>query len=200
MSVPAPDGEFAYQWDALWLGGALIPGIARLSGDGIKRKLDVKKQKGKAGATIEDEGDEPAKFSAELLLWNGDMLAQFEEMKEDINPRKRGGKKYVLDIYHPAAAFLGIDRVYVTGISMPDHDKRQGTVKIKIDFLEWFPEPPPQKVGAGKGAGTKKGPIGSFVDDVFNGIVDGIADGSEWVVDKAKDGANAIANFFTADE
>ncbi|NBC17440.1 MAG: hypothetical protein GVY18_09035 [Bacteroidetes bacterium] len=152
MPVPGFDGEFAYQWDDLWLGGTKMPGIAQLGGDGIKRKLDVKRQKGKAGARIRDEGDEPAKFHASLFFWNASLFTEFESLKEDINPRKRGGEKYVLDLYHPAAAFLGIDRVYVVQIGMPEHDKRQATVRIQIDFLEWFPDPPPQKnLGKGKG-------------------------------------------------
>lgn len=202
--IPPPDGTASEvsQWDTLWLGGARIPGIARLTGDGIARKLDVKKQKGKAGASIEDEGDEPAKFDAEIFLWNGQLLAEFESIKEDINPRKRGGKKYVLDIYHPAAAFLGIDRCYLTSIGMPDHDKRQGTVRIRLSFLEWFPDPPPQKPAGGgvKGKGAWNGYQGARQANVTAyHPSDGIppdSDASDWVSDTAGDAANAIANWF----
>ena len=151
MTVPSFLGERASAWDETYLGGVLLPGVSRLSGPGIKRRLDKQKEEGKAGQSLKDTGDDAAEFTIETLLYTTEQFRQLESLLSDIHPRRRGGPKFPLDLVHPAANFLGIDRVYVEAVGFPEHDKQQGTMRWAIDVTEWMPEPKPQNKAAGSG-------------------------------------------------
>lgn len=152
MGIPYWAGEFAYQWDQLWLGGQLFPGIAQLSGPGIKRKLDEKNPKGASGASLTDEGDELAHFDVKLKLWTEAHKDEFERLLPDIHPRRKGGPKSPIEIYHPVAALLGIKNIYIEQIPFPEHD-RMGFLVFVLKCIEWVPAPKPQKKAAGSSGG-----------------------------------------------
>lgn len=154
MGVPFWAGEFAYQWDELWLGGQRFPGLAQLSGPGIKRKLDVKNPKGAAGASLKDEGDELGRIDIKLKLWTEAQLRELEHLLPNIHPRRKGGPKSPLEIYHPLAALLGLKRIYIDQIPIPAHD-RKGTLVVNFKAIEWVPRPKPQKKAAGSGGSNK---------------------------------------------
>lgn len=156
MTVPSFIGPTAYQWDDLWLGGVKFPGIARVTGSGIQRKLDVQRKKGAAGAKLKDEGDDPGTGTIELRMWTTAQFEEYQRLLPDINPRKRGGTKFVLDVFHPVLNLANINRIYMKGLPLVDHDKRMGTITARMEFLEWFPEPVPQKPPPGGGTSVKE--------------------------------------------
>lgn len=144
----------AAQWDDLFFQGEKMPGVARVSGDGIKRKIDLKRAKGKAGASVTDEGDEPGRGTIELELWTAEQWQEMLRRLPEVNPRTRGGVKNVVDVSHPLLDFLGISRVYITDIRIPSHDKRAGRLRVQFGFLEWFPKPKPQRPTGVTGQGN----------------------------------------------
>lgn len=143
----------ARPWDEVWLAGAKMPGIATVEGDGIRRKLDIKSQKGSAGATITDNGDEPGRGKIQIEIWTEAQWMELQQYLPTLSPRKRGGTKSVTDVYHPLLELLGISRIYITDVVIPKHDKRQGRLKVVFSFLEWFPAPKPQPPPKTKGTG-----------------------------------------------
>jgi hypothetical protein len=146
------------QWDVLWLGGVQFPGVWTISGSGVSRKLDVKNPKGAAGASLTDEGDELALLDLDGFMWEQEQIDEFERLLPDIHPRRQGGPKTPLEIYHPMAKLLGIANIYIKQIPIPVHDKKQKTLRVSLKSIEWVPTPKVQKKGAGtKGYGAKGG-------------------------------------------
>ena len=139
-------------WDTVWLGGELFPGIASVTGSGLKRKVDVKKPKGSDGASLRDEGMEPAKLEIELVIYNKTGWEDLQGKLPIITPRKKGGLRTPLSIVHPLTRILGINNIYIDSIPIPDFDKTDGFLTVRFTAIEWFPAPKP--VRAGKGAGT----------------------------------------------
>lgn len=63
-------------WDTVFLDGAALPGIARVSAS-HGRKLDVKSAPGMNGARIVDKGYEPAKVEITLKLWTDEQFQRW---------------------------------------------------------------------------------------------------------------------------
>lgn len=139
-------------WDTIFLGGELFPGIANVTGPGLKRKVDVKKPKGSDGASLRDEGIEPARLEIELLIYN---ISDWEDLQGKlpiITPRKKGGLRTPLSIVHPLTRLLGINNIYIDSIPFPELDKSTGFLSVRFTAIEWYPAPKPVKTG--KAAGT----------------------------------------------
>ncbi len=140
-------------WDTVELGNIKFPGLAVVTGSGLRRKVDVKKPKGSDGASLRDEGYQPAEIGIELLIYNRFFWEQLQNVMSLINPRKKGGIRQPLTISHPLTELLGITRIYVKEIPVPVFDKRNGFMTVALKAIEWFPAPKPVK--RGKAAGTK---------------------------------------------
>jgi len=142
-------------WDTLVLGGTVWPGIWEISGDGVKRDIDLKKEKGSDKATLKDEGYKNAKIEAVGTIWT---LAQWRELQQilpEVHPRRDGGDRQALQIIHPGANLLGIDSVYLTGIKVPSLDKAKGgPLQVTLSLIEWTPTPKPVKEASGTGGGA----------------------------------------------
>lgn len=127
-------------WDTLRLGVYVMPGVWKISGEGCARQVDHKKTKNKDGARIKDLGVLPARFSARGQMVSADDWAQLQVVLPDINPKKKGGLRFPLAIFHPAVAVLGITTIYVERVRPPEIDDR-GILEISIDIIEWTAEP-----------------------------------------------------------
>lgn len=183
-------------WHQLWLGGELFPGVAKLSGKGIARKLDKQNPKGAAGARLIDEGDELAEFDIALRLWEDEQQEQLLALLPSITPRRKGGPKRPLEIYHPTARVLGIQNIYIEQIPFPDHDWEHGHMLWKFKCTEWVPAPKPQAKGKGGGAGKspKTGSdaeeksaleqyaydLGKTVDEIIDQVAGGNPENTGW--------------------
>ena len=158
-------GATARMWDELWLGGALVPGVATVSGKGIERKIDTKNPKGASGASIKDEGDELTEFDIAIMQWSDAQRDAFvADFLPFITPRRKGGPKTPIETYHPVLELVGVTRIYVKGIPIPEHDKRKGTITWTLKCIEWVPAPVPQKKAAGSKGSNKND------DDLGDGV------------------------------
>lgn len=146
-------------WDRLQLGVHVLPGVWEITSGECARQVDHKKTKDKDGARIKDLGLLPPRFSAKGKMVSPEDWDALQDIIPDINPRKNGGPKFPLSIFHPAIAVLGVTTVYVERIRPPElHD---GILEISIDMIE-FTEPKPTKIS--KKPATPSGYIGTDED------------------------------------
>ena len=137
-------------WDTVILGGDVWPGLADVSGSGVVRKIDVKKGKGNDGATIKDEGNELAKLTITLTIYNETDWQLLQTLLPKIHPRQTGGPRQPIEIIHPKAALLGIKYIYVTSVPFPDFNKKDQILTLTIEAIEFAPAPRAAKKAAGK--------------------------------------------------
>jgi len=150
-----------FTWDRLHLAGETWPGLWVVTGQGVSRKLDVKRVKGSDQATIADEGYNPSKMTLNGTIWTREQWRDLQKLLPLIHPKRKGGSRTPLQIIHPQANFLGVDNVYVESIGNPDLDRSTGIMTISIGVLEWVPVPKPVKKSTGKGAGKSAKPKGN---------------------------------------
>jgi len=145
MSLPWV-GDSTLLWDTLILGGEVWPGLPTVSVE-VSRKVDVQKTKGDDGATLADQGYEPAKVKISLRLWLQEQWVTLQRVLATVHPRRKGGTRTPLDIYHPATQLVGVRQVYVTKIGnpTPGSGSETGLLTMAIEAIEWFPAPRPAK-------------------------------------------------------
>lgn len=154
-------------WDTVEIAGKKFPGVATIRGPGLKRKIDVKKPKGSDGASLKDEGIEPAKLEITLLIWNRFFWEQLQGLIPIITPRKKGGARRPTTIVHPLTRLLNITNIYIDGIPIPEHDKQNGFLRVKFTAIEWFPAPKPVRKAAGSGGSNKADNKHGAVESTF---------------------------------
>jgi hypothetical protein len=81
-------GDEAGSWDAVWLKGIRLPGIAEVDGRGFSRRVDKKRSAGRNGATVTHMGLEPADIDITLTLWTPQHLTELQEVLKSIRPAK----------------------------------------------------------------------------------------------------------------
>lgn len=146
-------------WDRLQLGTFVMPGIWEITSGECARQVDHKKTKDKDGARIKDLGLLPPRFSARGRMVSPEDWDSLQQIIPDINPRKKGGPKFPLSIFHPAVALLGVNTIYVERIRPPE--LKDGVLEIQIDMIE-FAEPKETKIS--KKPATPSGYIGTDED------------------------------------
>lgn len=130
-------------WDRLELGVFVMPGVWEITGGECARQVDHKKTKDKDGANIQDLGLLPPRITARGRMVSKKDWDTLQFIMPDINPRKPGGPKFPLTIFHPAVALLGVNTVYVERIRPPE--LKDGILEIQIDMIE-FAEPKATKI------------------------------------------------------
>jgi len=126
-------------WDKLVLGDNVMPGIWEINGGVCERQVDHKKTKDKDKAVIKDLGLLPPRLQAKGRLYSREDWEALQKIMPDIHPRKAGGPKFPLKIYHPAAAIMGVSTIYVERIRPPEIDN--GVLSFSIDMIEWTETP-----------------------------------------------------------
>jgi hypothetical protein len=134
-------------WDKLILGDNVMPGVWTITGGECARQVDHKKTKSKDKALIKDLGLLPPRLQIKgrmaSRLPNGEPTGHWEALQKimpDINPRKAGGPKFPLKIYHPAAAIIGVNTIYVERIRPPEVNAN-GILEMQLDVIEWTETP-----------------------------------------------------------
>lgn len=160
-------------WDLLVIADLEFVGFATLIG-GMDRDIQIKKPKGADGATMTDNGYNPAKFSITLkLVEQVDWDAYQNDLLPQIHPRRKGGSRTPVIVTHPAINVNGVSRVYFTQIGMPEIGSDK-IATVKLQCVEWFPAPRVVKKAAGKGAtAPDAGNAGSDVTKAFGNAVFG---------------------------
>lgn len=136
-------------WDAVFLGGQQLPGVCRVSGRGVEHEIDIKKHAGTNGAKFTDLGRTVAKFHVTLVLSSQKDWDDFEDLVPGLQPlAKDTGQLNAIDVVSPQLNVLGIRKVYVTCVGIPEPGRERGTFEVKLECLEW------RKPIAMKGSGT----------------------------------------------
>ncbi len=132
-------------WDRLRLGGIFFPGMWSCAAH-KKRQLDIVKVRGRDGVRILDNGYFGVGLTCMGTFWQQSQWDEFQEILPDFDPQKTiaipGGRvigRSPLDIYHPAAAILGVGTVYIVeiGIAKPE----RGMLQIPLELIQWFTRP-----------------------------------------------------------
>ena len=131
-------------WDRLMLGGHVMPGIWEITSGECARQVDHKKTKDKDGARIQDMGLLPPRMSARGRMCSVEDWEMLQQIMPDIHPKKKGGLKFPLSIFHPAVALLGVSQVYVERVRPPEI--KDGILELAIDMIEWTSDPKATKV------------------------------------------------------
>jgi hypothetical protein len=140
-------------WDTLFLAGEIWPGVCEISGAGVSRKIDVKKSKGSDGATIKDEGYQPAKLTIRLTIYSENDWQLLQALLPSIHPKRKGGVRTPLEISNPQANLLGITQIYIDKIGIPKKPTSgDGLCVLDMSAIEWVPTPKPIKTGGAAGS------------------------------------------------
>jgi hypothetical protein len=126
-------------WDRLTLGDNVMPGVWTIVSGAAELEIDSKKTKGKDRARVKPLGLLPPKMQAKGQLVTRADWDALQKIMPDLQPRKPGGPKFALKIYHPAAAIIGVTMVIVERLRSPEINN--GICEISIDLIDWTEEP-----------------------------------------------------------
>lgn len=178
-------------WDKLRLGIHSMPGVWEITSGECARQVDHKKTKNKDGARIKDLGLLPPRFSAKgRMCSHGDWLL-LQQVMPDIHPKKKGGIKFPLAIFHPAVALLGVTQIYVERVRAPE--VKDGILEIQIDMIEWTAEPKETKT-----TNKTSAPSGYIGTDESMAIL--AAQQSNWGLRRAGLGNTSVGGSLEGDE
>jgi hypothetical protein len=125
-------------WDKISIAGSPFPGLAKVKASS-GRKIDVKPVRGRDGARMKDAGYENAKIDVEIRVSTKADYDLLQPRIDAIHPRQKGTARNPVDVAHPSLSMIGIASAYVTKIHAPEI--ANDTVTIKIEMLEWTPQP-----------------------------------------------------------
>jgi hypothetical protein len=118
-----------------------------ISGFGIKNDWEVKKAKGKDGASITKNGKPQKIGSVRFQLWRDgtnpgdpDDFADWDAYRIALQALDEAGA--AIDIQHPLINDQGVTSVVINEIHMPE-EVAPGMWEAAIDFGEWLPTPKP---------------------------------------------------------
>jgi len=124
------------EWDRLYLGDKLIPGVADV--EAYRQKvLDVKVRRGRDGARVKDRGIPPQTVIISIRMLP-EHLREYAEIMQGLLPR-RGEPRGPVTIAHPATDMLDITAIELERVGTPR--VRRGIGEAVIDAIEWMPEP-----------------------------------------------------------
>lgn len=126
-------------WDKLILGDNVMPGVWSVVNGQAELEIDTKKTKDKDRARVRPLGLLPPKIQAKGQLVSREDWEALQRIMPDIQPKKPGGPKFALKIYHPAAALIGLTNVIVERVRSPEINN--GVLEITLDLIDWTEQP-----------------------------------------------------------
>ncbi len=149
-------------WDTIYLAGVRWPGIASVEGKGITRRIDIKRTKGSDGARLKDEGNDPAEFIINLLIYKHGDWVELQSLLPTVSPRRPGGPRSPIGVIYPSLQVLGITTCYIKGVPVFALDKTTQQLTVTLQAIEWIPRPKKLK----KGSGTKNGKATNEIESI----------------------------------
>ena len=143
-------------WNTVILGAVFLPGVCTVTCT-TGRDIDVKKEKGKDGAYLTDQGNDPADVKIVVVLPTKADWKIWLQVLPEIHPRRAGGARSPLEILHPEPNTLGIRNITIKSIKGAPPTARGGKT-YEIECMEWFPEPKKPK-GTGRAKPAKRKPV-----------------------------------------
>ena|GEM_PF-5428286 len=136
MTIDWTQGD---DWDTLYLGGEVVPGVATVSAR-AKDGRDQQKSRGSRGKRTRQDGSPGVAFKVTVEMLPGEADDFRERILPILYKRSVGGVGDPLSIAHPQAAIFGITAVTVGDIDSPP-PKSGGTWRVSWDMDDWVPEP-----------------------------------------------------------
>lgn len=176
MSLPSINNNAAVN-STIIMGGEVWPGLAVVECD-VSRAVDLQKRKGDDGANLVDQGYEPAKVKITLTGWLDEQQAELERLLPTIHPRRKGGIRTPVDIFHIVTEMVSVRQIYITKIGplVLGTGNMFGSWTFAIEAVEWFPEPKPAKSKPKKS--KTGGDLPDLKDDLINPGKNGSAGGN----------------------
>ncbi len=126
-------------WDVCTLGGKDLPGLSKVTCNGIGRKLSNTSPKGTDGVRTRDSGLAFGEGSITVVLWTADQFATWLDLLDTLNPRARLSDRGPIEIQHPIVNMLGITKVYLGTVTGLSDGPEWGTKQATIPFVEFNP-------------------------------------------------------------
>lgn len=150
----------------LHLGGVLMPGIIEpggISGWARVTKYKVNAAKGSDGASVELEGDEPAKGKIVLTFYEDEHVVQWADVYTTLRAARAAGS--ALDILQPYVNAIEVTSVVLESIGQVV-PVGPGKWTVELSMLEWIPAPKkapgkPSGSAANKNGGSSGSPEGN---------------------------------------
>lgn len=170
-SIPWPYDD-PYVYNTLIVGPYVIPGRAELAkGIPAKRSVDVKKPKGKSGATMTDNGCEPVTgIVYRIHQFKRAHHEEWQRIYPAISPGREGATKEPFECLNAYLWERNIKNLIVVAITCGPYDTK-GKRIVEIEFNEWLPAPKNVKKGTGVPRTVyliKRTPLGNMIDGYAN--------------------------------
>lgn len=162
MALEIPEYARA-SWDQITLGGVAFGGLAAVSGDAFKRKIDARRAPGSDGARLVDKGYDLVDLTITLTAWEPEHALQIQRLVQLLAPRGQRGRGLAVNVSHPALAFAGITRVYVQSASIPSPNNGMLTWTIKCSE---YRDPPPARARRNVTQTAAPAPQGNVANDL----------------------------------
>jgi hypothetical protein len=155
-----PDADFPEptEWDIVRIDDTPLPGLCTCEVE-PSRDIENTKEKGKDGRSLTDNGYAGSPVNIGIMIWRNDQLKALFDIMPKMHPRKPGGVSAPLNLYHPAAALMGINVIAVQKIRIPTPED-DGILRVQVSAIEWFPETQIKSTNAKK-APADGGPLDS---------------------------------------
>lgn len=160
--------------DTVFLKGLQLPGICTVKALPTQI-VDMHKAPGGNGAVLLAQGYLPGPIDIEVLLWTDEQAAHFEKVLAEIwePPNKIGqrakekqaaeitrsaaklAERNAIAVVHPHLNRWNIQRVVVTGVSLPERGPQPGSRVINIKCMEFVPPAAENATRKFKGAANK---------------------------------------------
>lgn len=159
-----------YAYNTLIIGPHVIPGRAELTkGIPARRSIDVKKPKGKSGATMTDNGLEPVTGVVyQIHQSKREHHEAWQVIYPAISPAREGATKEPFECLNAYLFERNIKNCTVVAITCGPYNT-QGKRIIEIELDEWVPKPKDVK----KGTGTPKVTSSTIIQRNVAGTVTG---------------------------
>lgn len=131
--------QSGWEWNHPTVGGNVLPGAWSVRVR-ARRDIEKKKQKGKDGAAITDQGDNPTEIELRGEIFTQEDWDSWQGMSDAFFAKKKGKERAPLAIVHPQTASKGITSVYLEEVEETigaDEDVLVVTMKL----IEWTPRP-----------------------------------------------------------
>lgn len=132
-------------WDVCALAGLALPGVAKVLVK-AKKRFDVKKSKGKNGATLTFTGYDPSELSIELRVWTpvhlnalASVMPMLKQKATTTGGAQATAAQLAMDINHPTTTLLGIHSVLIESVSGLEPADQKGVMRMQIRCLEYIP-------------------------------------------------------------
>lgn len=167
------EGAASLDWNRVWLGGYLLPGLWIVSGFKLAVDIQTKTAKDRDGTSDTDKGEKPAPFELHGTLLDRPRpdgrtdWMDWIDVLPLIHPLRPGRARQPLAIIHPDPNSMGIDAVRVLEIRYGTTTARSGK-QIVIQVQRYYPET--KAVDRSKSKTPKQAPKTYFPDPGERGV------------------------------